>query len=210
MSIIEEIISNWRKTPRGPAPKIEEEDIATILRLLIEEETMGRYEMAKNTGINQGTIRGLMERMKQRRLIKTSRKGCRITMKGIEALNNYLRRRRIREIKILSKTEIWNLAPGENVAAVLVEGKFSNKIDGIKQRDEALKSGAEGATTLIVEEGEIKFPRTGEPIKKFYPREEAYLKMKMNPKNGQIIIICWGKTVAKAIKGAIKAAETLI
>ena len=207
MTKISELLNQWRKTPRGPTPKIEEEEIAAALKT-IEESPMGRYQLSKRLRLPEGTIRGLLDRLNQKHWIEVSKTGCSLTEEGRKTLEEYLKENGIIRLTTLNKSKIKNLAPGEEIITILIR-RSEEEPNGIKQRDEAIRIGAKGATTLLVEDGTIKFPKTRESITKYYPQEDAYLREILKPKNRQIIILCWADEKSIAIKGAIKAAKTL-
>ncbi len=210
MTILEEIIRSWRKVPKGPVPRLDALKVLVALKVIEREGPIGRYALARKLKLSQGVVRGLIDRLKARGLIEVAKGGCTLTREGEAAIHEYLEAKRVVELEELEASKISKLAPGEFVVGIKVEGGAAKVIDGILQRDEAIKSGASGATTLIVENGEIRFPKTREVVGKIYSKEIEYLKSKFKVEEGDAILLCWAEDEVRAFEGAIGAALTLV
>lgn len=208
-SIIEEMIESWRKKPRGPIPRISPTKLLVALKIIEKENPIGRYDLAKKLNLTNGTVRGMLERLKEKKLIQATKRGCIISEKGREAIREFLERKGIVMIKELERKLISKLAPGEKIYGIQIANAKEKVEDGLKQRDEAVKAGAHGATTLIYTNKKLLFPKTLEETEEIYKQESEYLKRQFKLKEGDVLILCWAKNHVSAIEGAINAALTL-
>lgn len=208
-SVIEEIIESWRKKPKGPIPRISPTKLLVALKIIEKEDPIGRYDLAKKLNLTNGTVRGMIERLKNRNLIQVTKKGCTINEKGRKAIKEFLAQKRITSLKELEKEKIEKLAPGENIYGIQISNAKDKVENGLLQRDEAIKAGALGATTLIYINKKLLFPKTLEEADKIYKQEAKYLKKQFKLKEGDVLILCWAENYVNAIEGALKAALTL-
>ena len=208
-TVVEEIIEGWRKKPKGPIPRISPIKLLVALKIIEKEEPIGRYDLAKKLNLTDGTVRGMIERLKDRNLIEVSKKGCTISEKGREAIREFLTQKRILDIKELKKESIGQLAPGEKIYGIQISNAKDKVENGLLQRDEAIKAGAHGTTTLIYLNKKLLFPKTFEEADKIYKQETKYLKEQFKLKEGDVLILCWAENYVNAIEGALKAALTL-
>lgn len=207
--MLNEILKNWRKSCRGPTPKVDLEDLAIALIMIYRGRIIGRYKLSDAIGIPQGTVRGIMKRFSENKLIKIDARGCEITSEGEKALKKYFDDIGIEFFNVYGEDKFKFLAPGKVKALVIVRNRLDKVTNGLKQRDEAVKAGAEGATTIIFKNGEIIVPSINEPLEKYCKDDEETLKSIMELHGNYVVIICWAENEAKAIKGALKAVKTL-
>ena len=118
-----------------------------IYSLIAEEGPLGRQELAEAVGLGQGTVRTILDKMKDDGSIDCTRAGVFLTDQGIRRLDS-LRF----EIK---PVDAGKLTVGECDCAVVAKGMASHVKDGCEQRDEAVKAGAVGATTFVKKAGKI-------------------------------------------------------
>jgi len=183
--------------------------VLVALKVIEKKGPIGRYELSRKLNLSQGVVRGLIERLRARGLILVAKRGCTLTEEGERAIQDYLKAKNIVDYEELEAPRISRLAPGKFVVGIKIAGGAEKVVDGILQRDEAIKIGASGATTLIVKGGEIRFPKTCEAIGEIYAEENAYLKDRFKVQDGDVIILCWAEDEARAFEGAVRAALTL-
>lgn len=120
------------------------------LYTIIEKDgPVGRKELAEALNLGEGTVRTILNRMKDDGAIACSRIGAVLTDQG---------QRRIDSLGIKSNPiEIEGFTIDEYNYLVIVKGMASQVKDGCQQRDDAVKAGASGATTLIKRAGKITF-----------------------------------------------------
>jgi len=188
----------------GPAPVFTTIHFIKALEL-ISEGPIGRGRLARELKVGEGTIRTIIKRLKDSNLITTSKTGCTLTSFGEKFWRNL--KKKIPQKIFLEKNE-FSLA--EHTIAVLVRGCKDKVKTGLKQRDAAIIAGAEGATTLIVENGKIIAPTISQDIAKDFPIAYKQIRKLLKYKKNDVIIVGTGKTKEKAEYGALAAALTLI
>ncbi|MEM4483472.1 MAG: DUF4443 domain-containing protein [Candidatus Methanomethylicia archaeon] len=208
--MLNEILKNWRKSCRGPTPKIDLEDLAIALIMISRGGVIGRYRLSDAIGIPQGTVRGIMKRFSENKLIKIDARGCEITSEGEKALKEYFDDVGIEFFNVYGENEFKFLAPGKVKALVIVRDKLDKVTNGLKQRDEAVRAGAQGATTIILRNGEIIIPSMDKHIEEYCRNEKEALKNIVGIYGSHVAIICWAESEVKAIKGVLKAVKTLV
>ncbi|MEM3615086.1 MAG: DUF4443 domain-containing protein, partial [Candidatus Methanomethylicia archaeon] len=189
---------------------IDLEHLVTALIIISKSRYIGRYRLAEIMMLPQGTVRGILERFSENGLIRVEERGCELTSIGEKSLREYFNEMGIECIKTYSGEVFKFLAPGEFKAILIMSGGGGKVTNGLRQRDEAIKAGAEGATTLVVRDNEIILPNMNEPIKLHCPNEEEFLRSIMRIEDDYVIILCWAVNEALAIRGALKAASTIL
>ena len=174
-------------------------DIVKVL-FLLSEKSMGRHQLMKEMGLGEATIKTLIKRLKKNDLIKKTTKGSALTKKGTLLVNKIL--------KNISKPvgiDMDEYTVGKHNFAVLVK-KASNKVrSGIEQRDEAIKIGADGATTLVCKDNRLIFPGCDRKVIDL----EKILRKIFKIENEDVIIIGSGSTRKKAEEASIIVALSL-
>ena len=167
---------------------------------LFSERPMGRHQLMKEMELGEATIKTLIRRLKKNNLIKKTTKGNVLTKKGDLFVNKILKNIS-RPMEISAK----KYTVGKFNYAVLVK-KASNKVrSGIEQRDEAIKIGADGATTLLCKNNRLIFPGCSKKIIDL----ERTLRENFNIENKDVIVIGSSSTRKKAEEAAIIVALSL-
>jgi DNA-binding PadR family transcriptional regulator len=181
----------------GPLPRFTDAQIRRALELIDERKGIGRKQLAKELGIGEGSIRTILNRLKDRSFITSSRSGQSITARGKRELGKTLE---------YVQVDAGDLTVGNVDVATIVRKAAARVGRGIEQRDEAIKAGAAGATVLVYKCGKLQFPDSflnvrseisGKLLKSFKPHE------------GDVIIIGTARDSVKAEEGAKAAARTL-
>ena len=94
--------------------------------------------------------------------------------------------------------------------AILAKGRSGKVRMGIEQRDASLLSGAKGATTLLLKDGELTVPPGQWKIAEAVPEIHKELMDMLKPSENDVIIIGSADSLTKAEYGAWGAALTLI
>jgi hypothetical protein len=168
--------------------------------MLLNEVSMGRKSLSEKLCLGEGTVRNIVKRLRDERFITTSKTGMKLTKQGHEfylELKKYLRGIRFPFDGLTVERE--------NYAVLVING--ASKINfGVEQRDAALLSGAEGATTVINRTGELVLPGM---IRVLEDLQRDFLIKSLDPGNGDAIIIGSDKSQLNAEIGAISSALTL-
>jgi hypothetical protein len=138
----------------------------------------------KELELGEGSIKTLVKHLKMEKLITTTNKGTAMSERGRKIFDEMSR-------YICSEAQIprSTISISEyNHAILLRYAQFAIK-HGVEQRDEAIKMGAKGATTLIFKDGKFLIPGSAFNALKNEKGIEKLLKDKLNPINGDIVII---------------------
>lgn len=182
----------------GPLPRFAEVHVRRALELIAEHERIGRKQLAEELGVGEGSMRTILNQLKKRGLITSSRGGHALTTKGKRLLGKPLK---------FSQVHVGDLAMGRVNVATIVRGAAGRVRRGIEQRDEAIKVGADGATVLIFRGGKLRFPDGFLKVKK--KPAETLMKI-FRPREGDVIIISGAQDGLKSEEGAKAAARTLL
>jgi len=167
---------------------------------LLSEKPIGRFQLMKEMGMGEATIKTLVKRLKKNKLIESSTKGNLLTKKGNELLKKILTK-----ISKPIKIDMTDFTVGKYNTAILVKNSSKKVRFGIEQRDEAIKIGADGATTLICSDNRLVFPGCD---KKITELGKTILKY-FNVENGDVIVIGSGPTKKISEEASIKVALSL-
>lgn len=187
----------------GPSTSFSMFDFLLTIEL-VAEKSLGRNKLAGMLGIGEGAARTLLRRLKDDELISISKRGCSLTDKGLRLWNKY--RSTVSKVRI-GKNE---LTFAEYSFAVLVKNSGHKVKTGMEQRDSAIVAGAKGATTLLLQKGQLVFPEFDRNVKRDFPKASEQITRLLKPQENDTIIVVSSDTVAKAERGALAAAWTLI
>ena len=183
---------------RGPLPRFTELHVRQALELMAQQRRISRKELGEKLGIGEGSTRTILDRLKGRGLVTSSRGGHALTAKGRRWLGKPLEYVRV---------DAGNLTVGEVDVATIVRGAAKKVKRGIEQRDEAIKAGADGATVLVFKTGRLQFPDLFLKIDK---KVERALVETLRPREGDVIVIGTAEDTFSAEAGARAAARTLL
>jgi DNA-binding PadR family transcriptional regulator len=167
------------------------------LELIRKYERTGRKQLAEAIGVGEGSMRTILNRLKKRGLIISSRGGHTLTTKGKRFLGKPFQ---------FVEVDAGALTVGEVDVATVVRGAAKKVRRGIEQRDEAIKAGADGATVLVFKGGRLQFPDGFMNVDK---ELAALLTKLLEPREGDVIIVGTAKDAIKAEEGARAAARLL-
>jgi hypothetical protein len=190
----------------GPEPTFSELHVSRALQIIGEKEPIGRTILGRELGLGGGAVRTLISRMKRSGLIETKTLGCILSARGrnlYEQLSKKIPRHSI--------VEGGRLSTGKYTSAILVKKASEQLRLGLEQRDAAIKSGANSATTIIYRNDKFTFPMdTDDCEKKFPDKIWNTLKTVLSPRDNDVIIVSSGESKITAHYGAFAAAWTLL
>jgi hypothetical protein len=187
----------------GPRPLFTQLDLARAIEV-IGTEHVGRNRLSERLGLGEGTIRTLIDRLLNARLIEISRSGCELTRNGQSILNELNARFGAR-----SKVPQSSATVGTRNFGILVKGAANRVKDGIEQRDAAVRAGAGGAVTFVVKHGDLVMP-PGEPAVRGQESATDRIQEMFQPEENDVIVIAGADNDRAAEEGARAAAWTLI
>ena len=150
-----------------------------ILRCFLRfNKNIGRQELAKELEIGEGTVRTILEMLKSRKLLDSTKKGHFLSRKGEEMLNQINN-----VVKITKNIASKNLYPDFKKIGVLLEYGSSLK-ELYKLRDIAVKHGADGALIL-------KFDKKLYALESDFGQDYKELEKLFNFKNDDVLAIAF-------------------
>ena len=182
---------------RGPLPRFTELHVRQALELIAQQRRISRKELGEKLGIGEGSTRTILDRLKERGLVTSSRSGHALTAKG---------RRWIGKPFEYVRIDAGGLTVGEVDVATIIRAAADKVKRGIEQRDEAIKAGADGATVLIFKGKRLRFPDSFMGIEEKIART---IVEALKPREGDVIVIGTAGDAAKAEAGARAAARSL-
>lgn len=154
------------------------------MQLLENQKRISRSLLIQELGLGEGSIKTLVKHMKMSGLIENSKAGMWFTGKG-KAVYSKIHSSIPKEMDIPK----CSVALGKFNYAILVKNIAYAIRSGIEQRDEAIKVGALGATTLICRYGRLLMPGTWDDLLKNDPKIHSLIITKLQPEDDDIIII---------------------
>ncbi len=179
----------------GPTPKFSLYHIWKAYQVIETHGPVGRKALAEALQIGEGSTRTILDKMIREGSVENTRRGAMLTERG---------RKRLETSGVETRPiELEGITIGKYNCAVLVKGMAERIKLGCEQRDEAVRAGAIGATTLVVEEGKLVFPGDSK-----FPDQEsvAPLKRAFDLEDGDAIIVGSAFSYEVAEKGAVSAA----
>jgi predicted transcriptional regulator len=199
--ILERIASE--KAP-GPSPTFSIFHVLRTIELIAEKPT-GRVTLAKKLNLGEGATRTIIDRLKEARLISVSKAGCAFTEKGLKFWQEY---KSIFEKKVKIGRNELTLA--DYSYAILIKNRGQKVTSGVEQRDAAVMTGANGATTMTLRKGRLIIPSVSSNVLEDFPRAADQILRLLQPEENDVAIIVSAVTLKKAEYGTLAAAWTLL
>ena len=185
----------------GPLYRFTDYHVYKTLSLLTDGRRKGRKVMADRIGVGEGSMRTIVDYLREEGLVDVKQTGIRITKAGTDFIS-----RLPLQVYTLDAPDI---SLGEHSVAVLVRGVSSKVGSGMEQRDQAIKAGADGATTVVVNGDRLTVPVDFD-LDKERPETAWALRRLFDLSDGDVIIIGTSKSLQRAEEGAMAAAFELI
>jgi len=136
----------------GPACRFGDAHIYYALSLLDKEKPLSRRDLSDATQIGEGSIRKIIDILKEWRAISVKQTGIIITDAGRELME------RIPITMIEMEKSAY--AMGAFQQGVLVHGAADKITNGMYQRDRGIIAGANGASVFIIKDGKLIMPKS--------------------------------------------------
>lgn len=182
---------------KGPLPRFDTIHVQMVLEQIAKHERVSRKQIVKEIGIGEGSVRTILNQLKNQGLITSSKVGHALTLKGKRALE---------KSQEFIQVKVGKLTVGKVNVATLVKEAASKVKRGIEQRDEAIKAGADGASVLIFKGGRLRFPDGF--VKVDLDASKKLIKL-LKPEENDVIVIGAASDARIAEAGARAAARTL-
>lgn len=185
----------------GPMFRFTDASVYWALYVLSDGKRMGRKRLSEEIGVGEGSMRRILNTLKEWEMILIKQTGITITRNGLE----FLEKTPIRVIDLNAGT----LVLGEHTQAILVKGVAEKVGNGLKQRDAGIRAGSLGCTTLVIRDGKIFLPPDWS-IDDNEPELAAGIHANSMVADGDAIIIGGADDRNTAINAALTAAFELI
>lgn len=194
MKIIEE--------PRyGPMFRFSDADVYWTLHLLSDGRRIGRKRLAEEVGIGEGSMRRIVESLRDRELINVKQTGITITKAGTILLEQI-------PIRVID-LDVGDSVTGDFTQSLMVLGVAEKVRNGMQQRDAGIRVGATSCTTIVIREGVVMIPPDWN-VDKEKPHLAKIIRDDLGMTAGDAIIIGGGDTKHLAIEAAVSAALEII
>lgn len=192
-------ISDGRSRKGGPIPKFRDYHIWKTLWCLSKENPLGRKALAAKLGVGEGSTRTILAILQEAGLILIRKNGVMLTPEGKSLWN---------EMNMeIARVDCEDLTIGPCNIAVQVPRAALRVGDGRAEMDSAIKAGADGATTLIFNHGNLIFPENDYPIS---AKSQKSIRKALNLRDEDAVIIGTASDYQIAEEGAVTAALDLI
>ena len=185
----------------GPVHRFADYHVYRTLLLLSDGRRKGRKSLADSVNIGEGSMRTIIEFLRDKGYVDVKQTGIKISVKGCE----FVRKLPIR----MERLEPSDISIAMRNVAVLVRNRADKVTLGIEQRDAAIKAGAEGATTIVVKGGKLLVP-PDYFLDKERPEIARGLRKLLAPNEGDIVIVGAAQEYDRAEDGALAAAFALL
>jgi len=185
----------------GPLFRFGDYHVYKTLSILSDGRRKGRKQLADRIGVGEGSMRTIVDYLREEGLIDVKQTGIRISKKGQDFIS-----RLPLQVYVL---DVPDITLGQKSVAVQVRGAASKIDSGMKQRDQAIKAGAEGATTIIVRGDRLTVP-VDYDLDKDRPEVAAAIRRLFDLADGDVIIVGTSEELQRAEEGAMAAALDLL
>ena len=167
-------------------------NIDVLMCLLEIEKPVSRSYLSKELEIGEGTIRSILDILKENKLLISTNAGHQLSEKGKTMLRNIKKHFAIKKIKKL------DFFPSKKIVGVQIKKSVLGK-KAFVLRDEAVKNGAEGALILIFN-GKLKFYDSK------YQQDLKDIENEFRLGKHDLVILAYSDSYKGAKHGAISAA----
>lgn len=185
----------------GPLHRFTDYHVYKTLSLLTDGRRKGRKQMADRIGLGEGSMRTIVEYLRDEGLVDVKQTGIRITKAGMDFIS-------LLPLQVY-ELDAQDISLGEHSVAVQVKGMASKVTSGMEQRDQAIKAGADGATTVVVKGERLTIPVDFD-LDKERPETAWALRRLFDINDGDVIIIGTSLDLQRAEEGALAAALELL
>jgi uncharacterized protein (UPF0548 family) len=134
----------------GPMFRFTDANVYWALYLLSDGKRMGRKRLAEQTGVGEGSMRRIIETLRDWEMISIKQTGITITRSGLGFLAEL-------PLKVVD-IDLGDAVVGEYSQAVLIYGAAPKIENGMQQRDAGIKVGGTGCTTVVIRNGVLMIP----------------------------------------------------
>lgn len=184
----------------GPMFRFTDASVYWALYVLSDGKRMGRKRLAEEIGVGEGSMRRIIETLREWEMISVKQTGITITKTGL----NYLKGLPLTVVNV----DLGDAIVGDYSRSVVVYGVSDKIQNGMQQRDAGIKAGASGCTTVVMRNGEFIIPPDWNLDKE---RPEVAKNIRDNTDMGEkdVLIVGSGDDLTVATAAALTAAFEL-
>ena len=134
----------------GPMFRFTDANVYWALHILSSGKRMGRKRLADEIGVGEGSMRRILETLREWEMIQIKQSGITITRSGLGFLSEI-------PLKVID-VDLGDSIVGDYSQSVLVFNVADKIQNGMKQRDAGIWVGATGCTTLVLRDGNLIIP----------------------------------------------------
>lgn len=134
----------------GPMFRFTDASVYWALYVLSDGKRMGRKRLSDEIGVGEGSMRRILNTLKENNFVEIKQTGITITKPGL----SYLFELPIRVLDV----DASKIVLGNYSQAILVKGVSKHIENGLQQRDAGIRAGALGCTTLVMRNNELILP----------------------------------------------------
>ncbi|HZD12355.1 MAG TPA: DUF4443 domain-containing protein [Candidatus Binatus sp.] len=201
--MLEDILAGWRRGIRGPLPQLTGIQVLTAIVLLRDHGPLGRRALSRALRIKDGVARGLLERLAEQNMIRIRESGALLSEVGLKRLEEELARLGVQGMREL---DVTSLIPRKLAVAIHVPHRYEQGMTGVRERDEAVRAGAEGAITITMLNGKLVVPPDN---RKMPSEEDIRFKQLFALSDKDLLVIGFAETLGPALIGSLAAVASL-
>lgn len=134
----------------GPMFRFTDANVYWALHILSSGKRMGRKRLADEIGVGEGSMRRILETLREWEMIQIKQSGITITRSGLGFLSEI-------PLKVID-VNLGDSIVGDYSQSVLVFNVADKIQNGMQQRDAGIRVGATGCTTLVIRDGNLIIP----------------------------------------------------
>ena len=181
----------------GPMFRFNDANVYWALHVLSDGRRMGRKRLAEEVGVGEGSMRRIIDTLKEWDFIQIKQTGITITKAGPAFLSQLP----IRPGDIYVEGSVG----GTFQQAVLVLGAADKVNNGMEQRDVGIKVGGDGCTTIVIRDGNLLIPPDWN-LDERSPDVAYKIRKDTGITQSDALIIGGGDTKTSAVEAAVAAA----
>ena len=185
----------------GPMFRFSDANVYWTLHLLSEGTRTGRKRLADMVGIGEGSMRRIIDALRDMELISIKQTGVSITDKGIEFLEDI-------PIRVID-LDVGDSVSGEETQSLLVLGVSDKVHNGMQQRDAGIKVGATSCTTFVIRNGVLMVPPDWN-VDQEKPELAEKIRNELGMSEKDAIIVGGAPTKVLAVEATVAAALDII
>lgn len=153
----------------------------------IDENTrVSREKLGMQLGLGGGAVKSLISKLRESSLIRTLKGGNVLSDDGLKIVRGL----RV-VVPSISGISVRSLSTGKENVAAIIRGVDMKSLDPISIRDDVIRAGGTGATTLLFDGNSIRVPSVYDDLAAISSTDVKALS-KLNLQKGDIILIAGG------------------